>query len=109
MKHEARVAAPRGQARDVILVEKDAAGIWVVKAGEGPEKRRLSTTARAQEKEDLAGLDVEIDGIQRYRLPKRLVICRREIEIMRACHGRHSGSGVAPLIAGLKVAAASRR
>ena len=76
MLKAAREAKPRHEARrhpgDVALIEAHAAGARPVDAGDEIEGRRLARPIRADERDDLAATDVEIDVVHRHEAAEAL-------------------------------------
>jgi hypothetical protein len=62
----------RREFRDWTLVEKDLALIRLKEPGDEVQGRRLPGAARPQERDELAGLDLKRDRIERYVITKPL-------------------------------------
>ncbi len=72
LEHHSHVAAPRWQRGDVAAADPQAAGGRLEIAGTDVEQRRLARSGRAEQREELAWRNVEIDRAQRVELPERL-------------------------------------
>ena len=59
LEHHGDVAVARIRRRDVLAVDEDPAGGRRVEAGENPQRRALAGAGRAEQREELAGLDLE--------------------------------------------------
>src|SRR6185312_620230 len=59
----------RGQAGDVAPVEQDAAGARTGTAADGHHEGGFAGAVRADQRNDLAGIDVEIDAFERLHAP----------------------------------------
>jgi hypothetical protein len=57
------------QAGDVLAVEQDAAGGAQRRAAHGHQQRGLAGAVGADQRHDLAGLDLEVDAAQRLDAP----------------------------------------
>jgi hypothetical protein len=60
------VDVPRG-VEDRTVAERDRTGVGGLEAGKAAERRRLAAAARPEEDEELAGLDLEIEVVDRDR------------------------------------------
>ena len=58
--------------RDVGAAELDATLVGPLEAGDQPQRRRLAGAGRAQQREELAGGDLEIDPVDRDDVAVRL-------------------------------------
>src|SRR5262249_4112820 len=63
LEHHAHVAAVGRQARDVLAVDDDRAGVGAVEAGDEPEGGRLPAPGRAEQREGLTLLECGGDPI----------------------------------------------
>jgi hypothetical protein len=61
LEHEPDPASVWRDVGHVPLVEQHASGRGLLQSGDDPQDRRLARTARAEEREPLAGCDVERD------------------------------------------------
>jgi hypothetical protein len=61
-----------GTRRDFFLIKENASLFRLVEAGDRPEQRRLAAAAWAEEEKDLAGLDPQVDPLQRDRVAEAL-------------------------------------
>ncbi len=62
-----RAEAMRRQARDVAAVKDEAAGARALDAGDGVDQRRLAGAVRADDREQLAGTNLDRDAPERRR------------------------------------------
>jgi hypothetical protein len=60
------------QARHVVAVEQDAPGARVLEAGDHAQRRRLAATGWAEQREELAALDVQREALHRDDLAEAL-------------------------------------
>ena len=75
-----------GDVGDRALVEQDVAGIGREKAGDQVERRGLARAARAQQRHECAGRNVERDLVDRRDRPERLgEIAQPELGSARLC------------------------
>ena len=72
LEDHARVSLVRGNARDVLAAYEDSALIRFVEARDVAQKRRLAASRRPEQEEELAGLDLKIDMIERGRRAEAL-------------------------------------
>ena len=56
--------------RDVLAVDDDAARVGLVEAGDEAQRRRLAAAARPEQRHELAGLEREVDPLQRGHRPE---------------------------------------
>ena len=66
--------AVRRQAGDLGVAEPDPSLGRPLEAGDHPQRRRLAAAARAEQREELAGLDEEVDVGDRRRLRPRVLL-----------------------------------
>ena len=71
-------------------VERDRAIVGIVQPGDDAQKRRLAGAARAEQRDDLAGGDIEIERLQ-HRACRR-ASCEMPVQVRAAVMGS-SGSG----------------
>ena len=64
LEHEADPALVRGDTRQVVPVEVDAARPWLLQAGHGTQQGGLAAAAGTQHAEQLAGRYVQVDAAQ---------------------------------------------
>ena len=84
-------AAPvRRQRRDLDAVEEDATPVGPLETGEHAQQRRLAAAARAEQREELALLDVEGNAVDRLQRAEAL---RDAIELEEASHAWAAGTG----------------
>ena len=57
------LAAVRRRRRHVVAVEQDLPVVRTFEAGDQPQRRRLAAPRRAEEREELAGLDRDVDPV----------------------------------------------
>ena len=60
-----------GTPRQVLAVDDDPARVGAVEAGHEPKRGRLAAAARAEQRDELAGLEREVDALQRIDRPER--------------------------------------
>ena len=62
---EDRVDRPlvRWHRREVAAVEQDLAGVGVLEPGDHPQRRGLAAAGRPEQREELAGLDLEVEAV----------------------------------------------
>ena len=77
LEDHVHVALRRRHVRDVLALEQDPALCRVLEAGDHPQRRRLAAAARAEQREELAGGDLERDGIRGLRRPRTASSPRR--------------------------------
>ena len=58
--------------RDVGAAELDSSFVGALEAGDQPQRRRLARSGRAEQREELAGGDLEIDPVDRDDVAVRL-------------------------------------
>jgi hypothetical protein len=66
------VASVRRQTRDVAAAELDSPIVRPLEAGDQPERRRLAGARRTEEREELAGADLEVDPVDGGHVAVRL-------------------------------------
>src|SRR5262249_54386886 len=62
LEDEADAAVAHADARDVLAVEQHLARILELEPGDDPQQRRLARARGAEQRDELAGLDLEIDA-----------------------------------------------
>ena len=72
LEHHVDRPLVRRHLRDVLAVEQDAALIRRLEAGQHAQQRGLAAAARAQQREELAGADVERQAIHRAKAAESL-------------------------------------
>ncbi len=72
LEHHGDVAVTRIGRGDVLVVDQHTAGGRRVEAGENAQRGALARAGRAEQGEELARLDVEIDALQRGELAVHL-------------------------------------
>ena len=65
LEHHANVAAPCRQRRDIARADEDSAALRLEIAGDEVEQRRFARPRRAEQGQELAGMDIEIRRQQR--------------------------------------------
>ncbi len=65
LEHHGDVAIAGLEARDVAAVDRDRAAVGLLEAGDDPQRRRLARARGAQQREELARLDVEVQALER--------------------------------------------
>src|SRR6201999_4198041 len=73
LEHHADIALVRRQARDVLAVELDRAAIDAEQAGDDAQQGGLAAARRAEQRDELALGDGEIDATQDGGRPERLL------------------------------------
>ena len=68
LEHETDIALTHAQVGGLFVVEMDAATVWRVKSRDNPQKRRLARSRRAQQGDQLAGLNLQADVIERDKV-----------------------------------------
>ena len=61
-----------GEPRDVPSAEQDPAGVGLLEAGDHAQQRRLARARRPEQREELAGLDGEVQGVDRHEVAEAL-------------------------------------
>ena len=69
LKHGVHRAALGGNPGDVDPVDQDRAGLVFLESAEKAERRRLAASRGAEQREELAGLDGEIDALEHELIP----------------------------------------
>jgi hypothetical protein len=70
LEHHADVALPGRQRADVLTPSTSSSPLLVaVEAGDQPQQRALAAARRPQQREELAGLDVEVTSLSTSVLP----------------------------------------
>ena len=77
------LAAVRRQRGDVLAVQEDAPGVGRLEAGQHAQQRRLAAAARPEQREELALLDPERDGVHG---PQGAEALRDALELEEASH-----------------------
>ncbi|GCC48793.1 hypothetical protein chiPu_0033139, partial [Chiloscyllium punctatum] len=72
LEHHVDGALVRQHLGDVAAAEQDAALIRRLEAGEHAQQRGLAAAARPEQREELAGADVERELVDRAEIPERL-------------------------------------
>src|SRR5690606_13811815 len=72
LEHHPDIALVRGDARDIPATEHHGAAVIRLEAREHAQRRRLAAARRAEEREELAGRDVEVDTVEHPRGPVAL-------------------------------------
>ena len=72
LEHHVDGPLMRQHRRDVAAVEQDAALVRRLETGEHPQQRGLAAAARPQQREELAGPDVERQPVHRAEIAERL-------------------------------------
>jgi hypothetical protein len=72
LKHHARVSFMGSESRHLIATEKDAPLVGKVKTSQGAQQSRLPTAAGTKQKEQLPGIDVQVDPVKGDGLSKAL-------------------------------------
>ena len=78
-------------AGDLLVAEEDLAGAGLLDAAEQREQRRLAGPARAEERDPLTGLDLEVDALQRHHV----VALEGAVEVH---HARAPDADAAPVL-----------
>ena len=97
----------RGHARDVLAADQHLPGGGAVEPGEQPQRRGLAAARRAEQREQLAGLELQVEPVERVRgaeaapdapeLDGAVPDCRPPVPVMRrpslaAARERHGSS-----------------
>jgi hypothetical protein len=61
LEHHGDAALAGRQVGDVVVADHDAAGVWVLEAGQHPQQGRLAAAGRAEQDHELAVLDRQTD------------------------------------------------
>ena len=72
LEHEADVTFARALRQRVLAVEGDFAGIRPVEAGDDPQQRGLAGAGGAEQREQLAVIDLEVDTVERCKAAELL-------------------------------------
>ena len=72
LEDEADLAVPRVRVGGVLALERHAAFVRSFEAGDHSQQRRLARSRRSQQREQLAGLDVQVDVIDGDKRPEAL-------------------------------------
>ena len=67
LEHEADTSVAHGKPGGVLLAEQDAPGGRRLEPGDQPQEGRLARARRAEQRQKLARLDVEVDALDRDR------------------------------------------
>ena len=67
LEHHRDVALLRGEVRDIAAGEPDGAGRGLLEAGDGAQERGLAAAGRAEDRDELARRDGEVDAMQHRR------------------------------------------
>ncbi len=70
LEHHPHVALVGRRSRDVLAVDDDPARIRLVESGNEAQRRRLAAAARAEQRHELAGLEGEVDPLERRHRPE---------------------------------------
>jgi hypothetical protein len=65
LEHETHVALAHMHVGGVLAAEQDAAGVGRFQAGDDAQQRGLAAARRAQQRDQFAGVDVQVDVLQR--------------------------------------------
>ena len=93
LERDPDMAAQRGQRHvdDVVAVDPDRAGLRVVEAGEQHQRRRLAAAAGTDERDPLAGGDLEREAVEH-----RLAVVVPEAHVVERDRAAHVGEGACP-------------
>ena len=72
LEHEADLALAHVLVGRVLAVEQDAAVGRVLEAGDDAQQRRLAAARRAEQRDELAGRELEADIVERDEVAERL-------------------------------------
>ena len=78
LEHHPHVAAVRGHVGDVAAADHHAPAVGAVEAAEQPQRRRLAAARRAEQREQLARGDVEVELVERG---ERAEAARQPVEV----------------------------
>ena len=67
LEHHVDGALMRRDLRDILAVEQNAAGVGRLEAGQHSQQRGLAAAARTEQREELAGVDVERQRVDRAK------------------------------------------
>jgi hypothetical protein len=70
LEHGIQRPTVRGQATHILAIDRDAAGIGLHEAGDRAQQGGLATTAGAEQHDEFALLDVQLDVVQRLERPE---------------------------------------
>ena len=104
LEHEADVALLRRQAGGVDALDLDRAAVGVLEPGDDPQQRRLAAAARAEQRGELTGRDVDRHVVEGDEVAEalvdvadldahRVVLLRAEERRRRTMHERRRCSG----------------
>ncbi len=65
LKHEPDLLLPDGKRRDILFGQQNLSLVGGFQPGDHPQQRRFSTARRPQERHQIAGLDPQVDGVDR--------------------------------------------
>ena len=71
LEDHGEVPVRRPDRRHIPAPDIDTATAWRLKARDDPQKRRFPAARRADERQELAVLNVKVDGVENARVPKR--------------------------------------
>ena len=72
LENHGHAAALHGRLRDVLARERDRAPVRALEPGDAAQGRGLAGGARAEDHEELAGGDVQVDAIERLHVAEPL-------------------------------------
>src|SRR5271169_4666252 len=89
LEHHAHVPLGRGYWRDVLAVDQDRPGVRVLEAGHDAQGCGLTAAGRAEQRDELAGCDLQRQPVQRPGRPERAAQALQR-------HARPAGPGRLP-------------
>ena len=63
------LALVRGKVDDTLAIEADVAGVWKIEAGDDAKQRGLPAAGRAEQREELALLDLDVHMVESRKIP----------------------------------------
>jgi hypothetical protein len=72
LEHEAHAPLADRAVGDVLVAEQDAAAVGEIQARDQAQQRGLARAGRSQQRDQLAGADVEVDPLQGGKLAELL-------------------------------------
>src|SRR5690606_36781852 len=89
LEHRVDVPLVRWHTTDTLATDPDLTLVWLLEPRDHPQRRRLAAAGRAQQRDELAGLDVQVQPVDGHGLAEPLRHAS-ELYSTASCGHRHS-------------------